>query len=155
MKLLLDRKWKKDTYVIGNLYINGKLFCNTIEDRDRGLTQDMPLSKIKEVKVAAKTAIPTGKYNITLNVISPKFSLRPWYVKNCHGARVPRLLDVPGYAGILIHTGNTERNSAGCIIVGKNNVKGMVTDSKAVFLSLYNKMYSAYKKGEKITIEIK
>lgn len=154
MKITVDRKWKKSTYTIGNLYVDGKLFCNTMEDKDRGLTKSMPLSKIKEVKVADVTAIPTGTYNVRMDTISPKYSLKPWYVKNCHGAKVPRLENVPGYSGVLIHTGNTAKDSSGCILVGKNDVAGMVTNSKNIFLELYKKMYDAHIKGEKITIII-
>ena len=155
MNLTLERIAKRETYTIGHLYINGEYFIDTIEDKDRHLTSSMPLSKIKELKVAAETAIPTGTYKIDMNTISPKYSLKPWYVKNCHGARVPRLVNVPGYSGVLIHTGNTAADSAGCILVGKNDAVGMVTNSKYWFLQLYNKMYAAYKKGENIDIVIK
>ena len=155
MELLLDRKWKKETYTIGKLYLNGEPYCETCEDKDRHLNKSMPLSKIKEVKVAALTAIPTGIYNVRMDIISPKYSLKPWYVKNCHGARMPRLENVPGWSGVLIHPGNTAKDSEGCILVGKNDTAGMVTNSKAIFLNLYNKMYGSYKKGEKITLTIK
>ena len=155
MKLLLERKCKKETYSIGKLSINGKLFCETCEDKDRHLDQKMLLSKIKEVKIAAITAIPTGTYNVRMDIISPKYSLKPWFVKNCHGARMPRLENVPGWSGVLIHPGNTAKDSEGCILVGKNDVVGMVTDSKNTFLKLYNKLYEAYKKGEKIELIIR
>ena len=155
MKLQLNRIAKKETYTIGRLYIDGKYFCDTIEDKDRHLDQKTPLSKIREVKVAAETAIPTGTYNIRMDVVSPKYSLKPWYVKNCHGARVPRLENIPGFSGVLIHIGNTAKDSAGCLLVGKNDAVGMVTNSKATFLELYNRMYAAYKKGEKIQITIR
>ena len=125
-----------------------------MEDRDRHLTSTMPLSKIKQVKVAAETAIPTGTYRVRMDVISPKYSLMPWYVKNCHGARLPRLEDVPGYSGVLIHVGNTEKDSAGCILTGINDVPGMVTKSKETFLKLYEVLYSAHQKGDNITITI-
>lgn len=154
MRLRLERRWKKETYTIGRLYVDGQYLCNTCEDKDRHLTSKMPLSKIKEVKVAAETAIPTGIYSISMNVISPKYSMKPWYVQNCHGARVPRLVDVPGWGGVLIHCGNTAKDSAGCILVGKNDAVGMVTNSKYWFLQLYNKMYAAYKRDEKIEIEV-
>ena len=107
MNILVDRKWKKDTYTIGRLYINGQMFCNTMEDKDRGLKSNMPESKIKEVKVAALTAIPTGSYILSMNTISPKYSLKPWYFTNCDGGRMPRIEDVPGWSGVLIHPGNT------------------------------------------------
>jgi hypothetical protein len=75
MKILVDRKWKKETYTIGNLYIDGKLFCNTLEDRDRGLKKTDSLSIIKSKKVYGETAIPVGKYRVNMNVISPKYSV--------------------------------------------------------------------------------
>lgn len=154
MNLLLERKWKKETYTIGKLYINGKFFSNTCEDKDRHLTSDMPLSKIKEVKVAAETAIPTGTYKINMNTVSPKYSMYPWYVRNCHGARLPRLEGVSGFSGILIHPGNSAKDSSGCILPGKNDIVGMVTSSKEYFLKLYNIMYEAYKRNENIYITI-
>lgn len=74
MEIKVDRKWKRDTYIIGNLYINDKYFCNTLEDKDRGLKQTDSLQKINEIKVYGETAIPTGRYEIAMNVISPKYS---------------------------------------------------------------------------------
>ena len=126
-----------------------------MEDKDRGLKSNMPESKIKEVKVAALTAIPTGSYILSMNTISPKYSLKPWYFTNCNGGRMPRIEDVPGWSGVLIHPGNTAADSEGCILVGKNDVTGMVTDSKNTFLKLYKILYEAYKRNEVITITIK
>lgn len=154
MKILVERKWKKADYTIGNLYVDGVKLCNTLEDRDRGLTQDMSLIKIKEVKVAEKTAIPAGTYNVRMDIVSPKYSVKPWYITNCHGSRMPRLENVPGYSGVLIHPGNTAQSTCGCVLVGKNDVVGMVTNSKYWFKILYDKMYTAYKKGEKIEITL-
>lgn len=155
MKLEIERRWKKPAYTIGRLYINGQRFCDTIEDKDRGLSQSMPVSTIERLKIKNETAIPTGTYNILMDIVSPKYSSKSWYIQNCHGARVPRLDDVRGFSGVLIHTGNTAKDSAGCIIVGKNTKVGMVTNSKETFLALYNKMYEAYKKGETIVLTIR
>lgn len=155
MEILVDRVWKKESYSIGRLYIDGIFFCNTLEDTDRGLTQTMPIEEIKKIKKASITAIPTGIYAIDMNTISPRFSKNSWLVKNCNGARLPRLIDVPGFTGVLIHLGNTAKDTDGCILVGKNDIKGMVTKSKDTFLCLYNKMKAVHKKGEKITITIK
>lgn len=154
MKLLLKRIAKKETYTIGKLYVNGIYFCDTIEDKDRHLTQTMPLSKIKEVKVAALTAIPTGTYKVRMDIVSPKYSTKLWYVTNCRGAKMPRLENVPGYSGVLIHPGNTAADSEGCLLVGKNDVVGMVTDSKNTFLRLYKMLVNAYNKKEQIQITI-
>lgn len=155
MNILVDRKWKKDTYTIGKLYVDDVPFCETLEDIDRGLKQSMSPYQIKKLKKTGVTAIPTGTYNIRMDIVSNKYSKKDWYVKNCHGARLPRLENVPGFEGILIHPGNTDKDTEGCILVGRNKVKGQVINSKETFLQLYNKMYSAYLNNEQITITIK
>ena len=152
MKLTLKRIAKKSTYTIGKLYIDGQYFCDTIEDRDRGLTSEMSLKEIKQIKIPKETAIPTGTYKITLDVISPKYSTKDFYIKNANNGRVPRLLKVPEYDGVLIHCGNTAKDSAGCILVGKNDVVGMVTHSKETFIKLYKILQNA--KDQEITITI-
>ena len=158
MKVItLDRRYRPahGLYSIGHLYdADGNYICDTIEDTDRGLTQEMTVEDILKVKVKSKTAIPRGRYRVTLDVVSPKFSLKPYYKKFC-GGKVPRLLDVPGFDGILIHKGVSERSSAGCIIVGYNTVKGMVTSSQAAFEKVYRILKGYRDKGEKIYIEVK
>ena len=154
MKILVDRKWKKDTYTIGNLYVNGKIFSNTLEDKDRGLKRTDSIATIKSKKVYGETAIPTGKYVVTLNVTSPKYAGITWYKNLCQG-KMPRVLNVPGFEGILFHPGNTALDTNGCILVGKNTVKGKVTQSKDYFAKLYKEMKAAVDKGETIELEIK
>lgn len=154
MKLLVDRKWKKEAYTIGRLYIDGVLFCNTLEDKDRGLKQTDSLATIQSKKVYGETAIPTGTYNIRMDIKSPKYSLLSWYKNLCKGF-MPRLENVPGWSGILIHPLNSPDQTLGCLGVGKNTQVGKLTDSKNTFAKLYKKMKKAYDKGEKITIEIK
>lgn len=153
MKLVLDRKWKKDGYSIGRLYIDGELFCNTLEDKDRGLTKDMPASRIKVLKVKDKTAIPTGTYAVTLRIQSPKFKNYKAY-EFCDGY-LPRLCQVPGFDGVLIHIGNTAADSSGCILVGENRKVGQVVNSTATFQKLYKRLKAADQRGENISIEIK
>lgn len=143
MKLLLKRKFKGNTYTVGDLYIDGALFCNTIEDKVRILPllcPDTPQGigcRCKE-KVYARTAIPCGTYKIKMQR-SPRFK-----------RVLPYLHDVPHFLGVLIHSGNTDADSAGCIIVGKNTIKGKVTESRATSDRL-NEMLS---KEKIITIEI-
>ena len=153
MHIISERIAKRSTYTISNMYIDGVKFCNVLEDTDRGLTQDTPLKDIQKIKVYGKTAIPTGTYKVTLDVVSPKFSKYKQY-KFCNG-KLPRLLDVPGFNGILIHIGNTEADTDGCLMVGKNNVVGKVTESTVTFKALYAKMQEAVENGEEITITIK
>lgn len=137
MKIELIRTYNCKTYCIGHLYVDGKYVCDTIEDVDRWMTQTMPDVQLKKLKVPLQTAIPTGMYRVTLGVVSPKFSQKPYYRNFC-GGRVPRLLNVPAFDGILIHMGSTEKSSAGCLIVGYNTIKGRVTDSQKAFEKLYN-----------------
>lgn len=156
MILRIERKWPKETYTIGRLYIDGVYFCNTLEDKDRGLFQTNSLSVIKSIKVYGETAIPTGKYTVAMNILSPKYSAVKWYKDLC-GGKMPRLLNVPGFDGILIHPGgsNGPLDTMGCILVGKNTKVGKLTDSKETFKAMYKRMKAAYDKGEKITIEIR
>lgn len=153
MKITLKRIAKRDTYTIGKLYVNGEWIADTVEDKDRGLTDKDSLDKIKATKVYAKTAIPLGTYKVTMGVISPKFCKKAYYRSFCNG-RMPRLLNVKGFDGILIHRGTNADSSAGCIIVGKNTVKGGVTNSQYYFEKLYKVLDEAYKRGEQIEIEI-
>lgn len=154
MKLLLERKWKKPNYTIGILYIDGNRFCEAIEDTDRGINNSMTEAEILRIKKPNITAIPTGVYPIDLNTVSSRFGKVPFYVSVCKG-RLPRLQNVKGYSGVLIHCGNTEKDSSGCIICGENKVKGKVINSKETFKRLYKLLQDSYNRGEKITIEIR
>lgn len=141
--LLLKRIVFRDTYTIGRLYLNEEYFCDTIEDKVRDLPKVCPgTSKgtncnCKE-KVYSQTAIPAGIYKVIVNY-SPKFK-----------RNLPRLLDVPHFQGIIIHKGNTAKDSAGCIIVGENKVIGKVINSTG-----YEKRLTEILKNENdIRIEI-
>ena len=135
MRLLLKRQIKGDTYTIGTLYVNGEKFCDTLEDRVRDLAGG-------ESKVPGETAIPEGRYRVIVNR-SPKF-----------GRDLPRLLDVPMFEGVLIHRGNTAEDSAGCILVGENKVKGKVINSTPYEERLVALCKAALAGGETIEIEV-
>lgn len=154
--LELKRIVTNNTYTIGHLYINGEYVCDTIEDADRGLKNSMQLSEINKKKIHGKTAIPTGTYDIAMNVKSPKYSdfNRYKWAKDFDGY-LPRLLNVPGYEGVLIHVGNKPEDTEGCLLVGFNKSKGMVSDSTTTFKLLMNKyLLPAYKQNTKISIKI-
>ena len=123
MTILLKRIALRDTYTIGKLYIDGQYMCDTCEDKVRDLS--------KEKKVYGETAIPYGTYKVSWTY-SPKFK-----------KYMPLLEDVPQFAGIRIHSGNTAKDSLGCILVGENKQKGMVLNSRATV----NKLYPIIKKG--------
>lgn len=152
MELRLDRKYKKQSYTIGNLYIDGEYFSNTLEDTDRGIDSSMSPADITRKKIYGKTAIPTGTYQIDMNTVSPKFKDRSW--AKIYGGKIPRLLVVPGFDGVLIHPGNTASDTLGCILVGRNTIVGRVTDSTATFHNLMKKLLDAKAKGESISIII-
>lgn len=116
IKLLLKRIARKSSYTIGKLFIDGVYFCDTLEDTDR-LDEGMSLDEIKKLKQPGQTAIPEGTYKVIVNV-SPKFK-----------RLLPRLQNVPGFEGVLIHRGNTAKDTAGCILVGENKKIGMVLNS--------------------------
>jgi len=141
MELNIKRIARRETYTIGRLYIDGKYFCETLEDKDRGLRQDMPVAVIRATKRKGITAIPTGRYRVTLAVQSPKFSKRAIY-QFCNGY-LPRLINVPGYDGVLIHIGNTARDTEGCLLVGRNTQVGKVLDSRKTFIELYDRLLGA------------
>lgn len=153
MKLKVDRRWKKETYTIGILFIDGVRFCEVLEDRDRGLKQSMTTAEIAKIKVYGETAIPTGTYEVTLNVVSPKYAaISSW--KNFNGGKMPRVLGVKGFEGILIHPGNTALQSNGCLIPGENKKVGQVLNSRRTFEKLYRKMKAAADRKEKIILDI-
>ena len=116
MKLLLKRIALRDTYTIGKIYIDGEYFCDTLEDKVRDLNKNGVFDG-DEKKVYGETAIPYGTYQVILSY-SPKFK-----------RILPELLDVPCFTGIRIHRGNTEKDTAGCLLVGENKVRGKVLNS--------------------------
>lgn len=141
MKLRLERLWPKKDYTVGRLYVDDRLFCNTLEDRIVDKNKNGVFDG-DEKKVYGESAIPYGTYKIIYNW-SPKF-----------GKNLPRLLNVPHFEGILIHPGNTAADSAGCILVGKNTEVGRLTNSRYISDELNKLIDEAQRKGEPITIEI-
>jgi len=107
MILKLIRKYKNNNCTIGELFVDDKKLCDTLEDVDRGLTSDMTLDQINKIKINTKTAIPTGTYQIIINM-SQKFK-----------RLMPELLNVTGFEGIRIHAGNTDTDTEGCILLGE------------------------------------
>lgn len=154
MKVELVRIYTCSTYTIGKLYVDGEWVCDTLEDTDRGLDQSMSVEEIRKRKVYRQTAIPTGTYEITMDIPSPKFSQYPFYRKLCKGY-LPRLLEVKGFDGILMHCGSTADNSAGCILIGLNTIKGRLTNSQKTYTTfMVLHMLPAKKMKEDITITI-
>ena len=165
MEIVLKRRFKGLKYTIGSLFINDEYFCDTIEDIDRYLDSSMSLEDIKNIKVYGETAIPYGTYKIDMNTISPKFKDRIW--AKPYGGKLPRLLNVKGFDGVLIHVGNNEQDTLGCLIVGENKLKGKVINStitfdttkknlfNITFNNLMDRLLESHIAGEEIHITIK
>lgn len=126
MKLLLKRLHRTNKTTIGELYVDGVFECYTLEDIER------------EVKIKSETAIPKGKYKVVITM------------SNRFKRRLPLLLNVPNFEGIRIHTGNTNHDTEGCILVGQSRGKDFVGGSRKSFSKLFSKM----EKEKDITIEI-
>ena len=143
MNLTLNRIFRGPDYTVGKLYIDGHYFCDTLEDPVRTLPASCPntsegiLCACPE-KVYARTAIPAGTYKVTMQ-FSPRFK-----------RVLPLLHDVPHFLGVLIHSGNDPGDTAGCILVGHNKVKGKVLESRAVS----DKLNALLEKENEMTITI-
>lgn len=132
MNITVKRIFKGPKYTIGKLSIDGHYFCDTLEDTVR------PAG----VKIPGRTAIPAGKYQIEITE-SIRFN-----------RLMPIIKDVPGFTGVLIHAGNTAEDTEGCILVGRNRVKGKVLDSRETFQKLFKILIVAVRGGENLEIEI-
>ena len=142
MKLELKRKFLGEDYTIGDLYINDILFCNVLEDKVRDLNKDGDLNDAGEGKVYGETAIPYGTYTVVLTY------------SNRFKKVMPLLENVKGFEGIRIHNGSTKQDTLGCLLVGKNTQKGMVTESKVTFAKLMKRLVDATEMKETIFITI-
>ncbi len=129
MNLKLVRKTFTEQSTIGELFVNGKFECFTLED------------KVRAVKIHGKTAIPVGIYEVAIT-FSDKFK-----------KQLPLFLNVPNFAGIRIHSGNTHADTEGCILVGTSKATDFVGGSRAAFKALFPKLQKALTK-EKIFIEV-
>lgn len=142
MELELTRKTRTANSTIGELKVNGTFECFILEDFDRGLTKDMALAEINNIKVKGKTCIPAGRYEIVVS-FSNKFQ-----------KQLPLLQDVPGFAGIRIHSGNAPKDTLGCLLPGKSKSTDMVLESRVAFNKLFNDIKKSMK-TEKVFITIK
>jgi hypothetical protein len=128
MKLKVVREIKNDVCTIGSLFINDVFFCYTLEDKDRGLKQSDSLLFIQAKKIFGLTAIPSGFYKLTVNQ-SPKFK-----------RMLPRILDIKGFSGVLLHRGNSANDSLGCILLGYKKGENSIFESTKAEIDLVNRL---------------
>jgi hypothetical protein len=143
MELTLNRKVKSETTTLGQLLVNGHFTCYTLEDKDRDLVQTMKPADIAKIKVFAKTAIPAGRYQVVITY------------SNRFKKDLPLLLNVPGYEGVRIHSGNKPEDTEGCILVGNTQSTNWVGESRPAMLSLMAMLVQSYASKEQIFITIK
>lgn len=140
MEMILLRKYFGSTYTIGALHIKNqdtgelKYFCDTLEPHviDWG----------RERKVWGKTAIPCGRYKVTLRYSS------------IFKRKMPFLENVPHFTGIMLHTGNSPEDTKGCILVGMATVIGRLSDSRATFKKLYELIEEVIGNGEEVEVVV-
>ena len=147
MKLKLLRISKQKDSINGLLFINDQFVCYTLEDEERAQ------------KVYAETAIPKGTYEIKFRSVGGFHSRYAKKYSDIHKGML-ELQDVPNFEYILIHTGNTDENTAGCILVGdsqdNNYIKkdGWIGSSVQAYRRIYPVIAKALEEGEEVFIEI-
>ena len=137
MKITVERDIIGEGWTSGKLYINDGFFCYTMEDQDRHLEE------FQEDKVDGQTAIPRGTYKLIID-FSQRFQ-----------RQLPRLLDVPGFTGVRIHTGNDASDTHGCILVGTGRSGSWLSNSRIAFVKLMEVLDNAYDRGEEITVDVR
>ena len=136
MQIIVNRLYRRPTYTIGKLYIDGSYFCDTLEDTVRDIRPD------GTGKIYGKTAIPAGTYRVQMTY-SPKFK-----------RKLPLLIDVPNFTGVRIHAGNTAADTDGCVLIGRNRAVGMVLDSRKTEAELTKKITAAIEHGDDVYITL-
>ena len=129
MELKVLRKELTAKSTIGELHVDGKFECFTLEDA------------VRPVKIKGLTAIPAGVYEVVVN-FSQRFQ-RP----------LPLLLNVPNFDGVRLHAGNTDADTEGCLLVGKTKGADFIGASRAAFDAVFAKIQRATAR-EKVFIEI-
>lgn len=142
MHLILQRRHSKNGHTIGELFReaepDARHLCYTCED----VIREVPGQPVEDWKVPGETAIPAGTYYVVITY-SQRF-----------GHSTPILLNVKGFSGIRIHPGNTEADTAGCILPGLGIDALGVTQSRAAYAILYALISDALDNKEAVTLEI-
>lgn len=153
VELVVQRVALEEAYTIGRLRVDGRYFCDVLEDKVRDTDKSGRFDH-GETKVQGQTAIPYGRYEVDLNTVSPKFKRREWAIK--YGGIVPRLMNVPHFVGVLIHPGNTAADTEGCLLPGDNNAVGRVTSSQHFYYMLMDQVLMPAKAaGKRVFLEVR
>lgn len=144
MKIQLIRYNSQRDYTNGLLFVNKKFECHTLEDEYRS------------TKVWGETRIPSGTYNVELRNIGGKNEKYKRKFPEIHHGML-WIKDVPGFEYILIHIGNTDQDTAGCVLVGSSADKdrGFIGASTKAYRDFYPEVSNHILNGGKVQIEIK
>lgn len=134
MRLRVARRWFTATSTVGQLYVDEVAECFTLEDVVR--RDPDPTTPANEAKVPGRTAIPAGRYRV---VLSPSRRFREV---------LPELLDVPGFTAVRIHAGNTDADTEGCLLVGRERLPDHIGMSRAALTALLSKLHEGVAQGE-------
>ena len=138
MKLKVLRTTEGDNFTEGKFFINDVMRFYTVEDTDRHLEDGFE-------KIYGETAIPRGNYRVVISY------------SNRFKKDLIEILNVPQFTGIRIHSGNSSKDTEGCIIVGLTNTQdddNWIGDSKKAYEELHAEVKEALVRGELVTIEI-
>lgn len=138
MQIVVERLRRDPDVTIGSMTVDGEWQCWTLEDPVR----EVPGQAVAAWKIPGETAIPIGRYRVDLTM-SARFK-----------RLLPLLLDVPGYAGIRIHAGNTAANTEGCILVGQEQFPKSLARSQLALAALMSKIAEARRKSEPVWLAI-
>ena len=139
MNIIIERKASKNKTTLGSLYIDGVFECWTLEDETREI-KGVP---VEQWKIKGETAIPEGAYSIVIDY------------SNRFKCMMPHILNVNGFEGIRIHSGNTNTDTEGCVLVGRRiGNDDYISESRLAFEALFGKMQAAIGRGEDILLRI-
>jgi hypothetical protein len=138
MLLEVRREPSANGCTLGSLYVDGEFECFTLED----VVREVPELAVEKWKVDGETAIPSGTYRLIVTR-SARFK-----------RLLPLLVDVPGFAGVRIHSGNVAADTEGCILVGSQQGDAAVLQSRLAFNGLFPKIQAAIARNEPVFMRI-
>jgi len=138
MLLEVRREPSANACTLGSLYVDGAFECFTLED----VIREVALQPVALWKIPGETAIPSGTYQVMVTM-SDRFQ-----------RLLPLLVDVPGFVGVRIHSGNCAADTEGCILVGRRRGTATVLESRLAFQALFAKIQAAMARGETVQVKV-
>jgi hypothetical protein len=140
MELLVNRETKTELSTVGSFFVDGNFESYCLEPVDRVLTSDMTPEQIAAIKMPDKTAVPTGRYQVT-SYFSPK-----------QGCNVPCMQNIPGFEFVEIHVGNFPKDTDACLLLGTATGPDERLNSRVAVAAFYPKFFDAVDGGEEVWV---